>query len=549
MIFPQALPWIDGGVWFHNSSRPSICIQTLVHMEPLDTVYLDLNHFLNDFDKYITKGNIFQTKDRFEILWDVASKLSSMLDRDELSSIDISSDSWQNIKAKCKLALRSVECLKKMLDAVTKNEMLRMIEFQIIVTMNLFENNASSGIMFLESLTDSKRTAGVDTKQKVIDEINNFADLAQTIIDEFVASKKDFRQWLWAVLTLGKDFGDYSKMEDYIQEVLQRNGISVSLPRPPTDDADDMEHMEKCDSKESRSGSVDGPADPEDCDSEVKSVEGDDGKISVQSSIQPPASSPKKVNGKGKGSVDGPADPEDCDSEVKSVEGDDGKISVQSSIQPPASSPKKVNGKGKAPPKKKNRSKQRNSNQRKNAKKARSKSSGSRIILNPSPPVPNGVTNKRRCTLDALLALIENDTIKDAVATKFLSTMSPSGDTPMDIAMKAVADHRMSLIPVTRHFMMGCRAYNLLQWRYPCRFVIVIKLLDLKHPNWFSHHTVAWDGSIVYDRPKSVRVNDTKDRATSASCKAVFERLFHKNHYHRWQIENIYKLVNVVGTG
>ena len=502
MIFPQALPWIDGGVWFHNSSRPSICIQTLVHMEPLDTVYLDLNHFLNDFDKYITKGNIFQTKDRFEILWDVASKLSSMLDRDELSSIDISSDSWQNIKAKCKLALRSVECLKKMLDAVTKNEMLRMIEFQIIVTMNLFENNASSGIMFLESLTDSKRTAGVDTKQKVIDEINNFADLAQTIIDEFVASKKDFRQWLWAVLTLGKDFGDYSKMEDYIQEVLQRNGISVSLPRPPTDDADDMEHMEKCDSKESRSGSVDGPADPEDCDSEVKSVEGDDGKISVQSSIQPPASSPKKVNGKGK-----------------------------------------------APPKKKNRSKQRNSNQRKNAKKARSKSSGSRIILNPSPPVPNGVTNKRRCTLDALLALIENDTIKDAVATKFLSTMSPSGDTPMDIAMKAVADHRMSLIPVTRHFMMGCRAYNLLQWRYPCRFVIVIKLLDLKHPNWFSHHTVAWDGSIVYDRPKSVRVNDTKDRATSASCKAVFERLFHKNHYHRWQIENIYKLVNVVGTG
>ena len=107
MIFPHALPWIDGGIWFHNSSRPSICIQTLVHMEPLDRVYSDLNHFLNDFDKYITKGNIPQTKDRFEILWNVASILSSMLDRDELSSIDISSDCWQNIKAKCKLVLPS----------------------------------------------------------------------------------------------------------------------------------------------------------------------------------------------------------------------------------------------------------------------------------------------------------------------------------------------------------------------------------------------------------------------------------------------------------
>ena len=471
-------------------------------MERLVTVYSDLSQFLNDFDKYITKGNIPQTNDRFEVLWDVASKLSSMLDRDEYSSLDISSDCWLNIQAKCRVALISVECLKKMLDSTTKNEILRMVEFQIIVTMNLFENNASSGIIFLESLTDSKRKAGVDTKQKVIDDINKFADLAQTIIHELVASQNEFRQWLWAVLTLGKNFGDNSKMEDYIQEVLQCNDISVSMPRPATNDADNDEYMEKCDSKESSSESV-----------------GD------------------------------PSDPENCDSEAKSVEGDDGKISVQSSIQPPASSPKTVKGKGKAPPKKRNRSKQRNSNQRKNAKKAKNKTSGSRIIPNPSPPLPDGVPNKRRCTLDALLALIENQTIKDAVATKFLANMSPSGDTPMDIAMKAVADHRMSLIPVTRHFMMGCRAYNLLRFSYPCRFVIVVKLLDLKRPNWFTHHTVAWDGSIVYDRPKSVRVNDTKDRATSASSKAVFERLFHKNHYHRWQIENIYKLVNVVGTG
>ena len=44
------------------------------------------------------------------------------------------------------------------------------------------------------------------------------------------------------------------------------------------------------------------PTDPEGCNSEAKSVEGDDEQDSVKSLIHPPASSPKRSNQKGRGS-------------------------------------------------------------------------------------------------------------------------------------------------------------------------------------------------------------------------------------------------------
>ena len=44
------------------------------------------------------------------------------------------------------------------------------------------------------------------------------------------------------------------------------------------------------------------PTDPEGCNSEAKSVEGDDEKDSVRSSIHPPASLSKRSNQKGRGS-------------------------------------------------------------------------------------------------------------------------------------------------------------------------------------------------------------------------------------------------------
>jgi len=46
------------------------------------------------------------------------------------------------------------------------------------------------------------------------------------------------------------------------------------------------------------------------------------------------------------------SNPEGCDSETKSVEGDDEQDSVWSLIHPPASSFKRSNRKGKTPPKK-----------------------------------------------------------------------------------------------------------------------------------------------------------------------------------------------------
>ena len=95
----------------------------------------------------------------------------------------------------------------------------------------------------------------------------------------------------------------------------------------------------------------------EGCDSETKSVEGDEGKDSVWSSIHPPASSSKRSNGARlchiilfvtsiaavlpKEILE--AGPEGCDSETKSVEGDDEQDSVRSSIHPPASSSKMSN--------------------------------------------------------------------------------------------------------------------------------------------------------------------------------------------------------------
>ena len=97
------------------------------------------------------------------------------------------------------------------------------------------------------------------------------------------------------------------------------------------------------------------PTDPEGCNSEAKSVEGVERQDSIRSSIGPPASSSKRSNQKGmgkkppktkNGSDDVPTDPEDCNSEAKSVEGVDGKDSVRSSIHPPASSPKRSNQKG-----------------------------------------------------------------------------------------------------------------------------------------------------------------------------------------------------------
>ena len=247
--------------------------------------------------------------------------------------------------------------------------------------------------------------------------------------------------------------------------------------------------------------------------------------------------------------VDGSTDPNICDSETKSVEGVDSKSSARSSSIPPASSSKMSIKKGKTPPKKKNGSKNRynidpakSSNKQRNIKKANKVDAGSRVIKTCPQPASDGVPNSRRCLLYALLAFIINPTSKEAVTSKFVRLMPQSGDTPMLVAINILAHRGMTLVRVTQNFQGGCMAYNLLQIRQCCRLIIVVRLWDLKRPDYFADHCVAWDGSIIHDRPKSVRVNHSSDRATSATSKAVFERIFHKKEYHRWQITNVYEL-------
>ena len=247
-----------------------------------------------------------------------------------------------------------------------------------------------------------------------------------------------------------------------------------------------------------------------------------------------------------------PTDPEGCDSEAKSVEGVDEQDSVWSSIHPPASSSKRSNqkGRGKKPPKKKNGSRNRDhadprksNHNRANTNKANTIDAGSRIIMHRMPPVPEEVPNSRRCLLYALLAIIKDPVIKDALTSTFLATMSPKGDTPISVAMNALALHKMGLVRVTQSFNEGCFAFNLLQIRKTCRLVVIVRLWDLQRHDWYTDHCVAWDGSIIHDHPKSVQVNNSSDRSSRPNSKAVFERIFHKKEYKRWQITNIYELV------
>jgi hypothetical protein len=58
---------------------------------------------------------------------------------------------------------------------------------------------------------------------------------------------------------------------------------------------------------------------------------------------------------------------------------------------------------------------------------------------------------------------------------------------------------------------------------------------------------VAWDGSIIHDRPKSVQVNNSSDRANKSNCRAVFERLFHRKEYAKWQIVQVFELKSISG--
>jgi len=230
-------------------------------------------------------------------------------------------------------------------------------------------------------------------------------------------------------------------------------------------------------------------------------------------------------------------------SEAEVVEGVDEQISPEgSSIHPPANSPSK-----KRPPKKKNgtkkRSNQKSQHKRANDKKADEKEAGSRVIINHSPLLVAEGDNSRKCILDSLLALIGDPLVKKAVASSFEAEMPMHGDTSISATNKALAPYGMVLERATSNYQNGCRAFNLMQVRN-CRLVVSVQVWNREDPRWYTTHCVAWDGKMVHDRPKSVKVNNTTDRTKVRGGWDVFNRIFHTGHYAKWQITNIYELVD-----
>ena len=199
--------------------------------------------------------------------------------------------------------------------------------------------------------------------------------------------------------------------------------------------------------------------------------------------------------------------------------------------------------------KKKKRDRRTNSHHKRgHARKAVNNEVGSRIVYMPQLSSDVAVTNGRRCLLDAILSLVPDDeSIRNHVKQEFVRTMSTKGDTPISVGIKALSGQKLTLKHVTCLVQQPSKSlvYSLLNIREQCQLVLVIRLRTRKvGPNGENHtdHCVAWDGTIVHDQPRSVRVNNSTDRANDANCRAVFQRLFPTKDYSSWQIIQVFKL-------
>ena len=187
-------------------------------------------------------------------------------------------------------------------------------------------------------------------------------------------------------------------------------------------------------------------------------------------------------------------------------------------------------------------------NNRGNARKAINNEVGSRIVYMPQFSSDVAVTNGRRCLLDAILSLVPDDeSIHNHIKQEFVNTMSSKGDTPVSVGIKALSGQQMTLKHVTCLYKQPNKSlvYSLLNIREQCQLVLVIRLWTRKvGPNGenYTDHCVAWDGTIVHDQPRSVRVNNSTDRSTEANCRAVLQRLFPTKDYSSWQIIQVFKL-------
>ena len=166
-----------------------------------------------------------------------------------------------------------------------------------------------------------------------------------------------------------------------------------------------------------------------------------------------------------------------------------------------------------------------------------------RKVLNKTPAMtaPTGL-NGRTCLADAICALLPDEQRKQSVFSSICLEMPAKGDTSIACTNVALARHGMVLERATSQYnQRGGLPYHLMK-ECECRLVINIKLGVIARKTMFASHFVAWDGKVVWDRPHSVKVNGTSDRATMKGSNNVFKRLCHKKKFLSWQITNVYWL-------
>jgi hypothetical protein len=59
---------------------------------------------------------------------------------------------------------------------------------------------------------------------------------------------------------------------------------------------------------------------------------------------------------------------------------------------------------------------------------------------------------------------------------------------------------------------------------------------------------VGWDGSVIYDRPFTSKVNNTRDRTNREASKMAFAKLYPKAEFSSWQITSVFELVSISST-
>ena len=190
--------------------------------------------------------------------------------------------------------------------------------------------------------------------------------------------------------------------------------------------------------------------------------------------------------------------------------------------------------------------------QKKNQARAGRRKYGSKIIPNANPSLitessryGRGRSNDRSCLRDAVVAHLKDCPSVKAISSALQQIEPTEGDTSVEEADIALRKHGWKLVQVSKEFFDGPRHYNLLQVKLESKRKLLIGLeLYLSNSSVPASHFVGWDGSVIHDRPNSIRVNNSSDRTPRLS-KEVFERLYPKSQFSHWRIVSAYELVHL----